>query len=100
MRRLSKISPFSVTATKAAPTRTGFSFFAALTGKRSGSCSASARQSSRKGQSAQAGRFGVQIVAPRSIIAWAKSPGRSVGVSSRTLAFISGLEPGSGASIA
>ncbi len=31
------------------------------------------------GQSMQRGRFGVQIVAPRSIIACAKSPGRSAG---------------------
>jgi hypothetical protein len=52
------------------------------------------------GQMAQAGRFGVQIVAPRSIIACAKSPGRSLGVSSVTLRFIAGLEPGSGASMA
>ena len=36
------------------------------------------RQSSLSGQSMQAGRLGVQIVAPRSIIACAKSPGRRV----------------------
>ena len=38
-------------------------------------------QSSRSGHSMQRGRFGVQIVAPRSIIACAKSPGRVGGTS-------------------
>ncbi|MNL47317.1 hypothetical protein D3C87_1700990 [compost metagenome] len=76
------------------------SFFFALRGKVSGSATESARQCGRNGQSAQAGRFGVQIVAPRSIIACAKSPGRSGGVSSATFAFMAGFEPGRGASIA
>ena len=39
------------------------------------------RQAASHGQTAQAGRFGVQIVAPRSISACAKSPGRSAGTS-------------------
>ncbi len=34
-----------------------------------------------QGQSAQAGFFGVQMVAPRSIMAWAKSPARRSGIS-------------------
>lgn len=100
MRRLSRISPSPVTAMKAAPYRTGFCFFAALTGKSSGSESLSAAQAPRNGQSEQAGRFGVQIVAPRSIIAWAKSPGRSAGVSSATFCFIAGFAAGSGVAIA
>ena len=59
---------------------------------------AMARQSSRSGQSMQRGRFGVQIVAPRSIIACAKSPGRSAGTSVSSVARISGLASGSGVS--
>ena len=45
---------------------------------------------------AQAGFFGVQIVAPRSIIACAKSPARRGGNSSRASREISGLAAGSG----
>ena len=41
------------------------------------------RKPSFHGQSAQAGFFGVQMVAPRSIIACAKSPARARGVSAR-----------------
>ena len=47
-----------------------------LARRSSGSPRRCARQSSLSGQSMQGGRFGVQIVAPRSIIACAKSPGR------------------------
>ena len=48
----------------------------------------------------QDGLRGVQIVAPRSIIACAKSPGRDAGSSCSTMARISGLASGSGVSIA
>ena len=48
----------------------------------------------------QDGRRGVQIVAPRSIIACAKSPGRVAGTSLSTIARICGLASGSGVSIA
>ena len=52
-------------------------------GKVSASPRACAAQLSCHGHRAQAGFFGVQIVAPRSIIAWAKSPARRCGASSR-----------------
>ena len=54
--------------------RTGFG---ALTGRLSCTPAAWAAQCPRQGQRAQAGRRGVQIVAPRSNSAWAKSPGRA-----------------------
>ena len=44
----------------------------------------------------QRGRFGVQIVAPRSIIACAKSPGRSAGTSGSSAVRMSGFAAGSG----
>ena len=54
------------------------------------------RQASSHGQTAQAGRFGVQIVAPRSISACAKSPGRSAGTSASASSRITGFALGSG----
>ncbi len=48
----------------------------------------------------QDGLRGVQIVAPRSIMACAKSPGRAAGTSCSTIAWICGLAAGSGVSIA
>ena len=48
----------------------------------------------------QDGRRGVQIVAPRSIIACAKSPGRDCGTSRSTTSWIAGFASGSGVSIA
>ena len=50
------------------------------------------------GRRAQAGRFGVQIVAPRSIRPCAKSPGRSAGTSASASARIAGFAFGSGVS--
>jgi hypothetical protein len=58
-------------ATKAEPYRVGRLTLPALTGRASGSLPALAAHLSDHGQSGQAGRFGVQIVAPRSIKAWA-----------------------------
>ena len=55
--------------------------FGALRGKVSGVAARARRAGSIHGQSAQAGFFGVQIVAPRSIIACAKSPARASGTS-------------------
>ena len=57
---------------------------------------ARAAQSSRHGHSTQRGRRGVQIVAPRSIIAWAKSPARCAGTSAAASARRRGLAAGSG----
>ena len=58
------------------------------------------RNASVHGHSTQAGFFGVQIVAPRSIMACAKSPARRCGVSVAASARISGLAPGSSSSTA
>ncbi|MNT09440.1 hypothetical protein D3C72_1442230 [compost metagenome] len=96
----SKTDPSFAIAIKAAPIRTGFSAFGALTGNSSGSRVASASQLSLTGQIAQAGRRGVQIVAPISIMACAKSPGLSAGVISPMRARISVLAAGRGVSIA
>ena len=83
----SRTAPSPRTATKAAPRRCGFSAFARADGQQFRIAGGDApRQSSRSGQSMQRGRFGVQIVAPRSIIACAKSPGRSAGTSVSTSA--------------
>ncbi len=68
-------------------------------GKRSASPLARAVQSSINGQIAQAGFFGVQIVAPRSIMACAKSPARSSGVISSVRVRITGLAAGIASSI-
>ncbi len=57
-------------------------------------------QNALSGQMPQAGLRGVQIVAPRSIIACAWSPGRSAGVSGAANAVSSGLAAGSGVSTA
>ena len=78
-------------ATKAAPRRSTPSAFGALRGSVSCTPAARARQAPSHGQMAQAGRFGVQIVAPRSIRACAKSPGRSAGTSASARSRISGL---------
>ena len=50
----------------------------------------------RHGQSTQRGRRGVQIVAPRSISAWAKSPARRSGTSAAASARRRGFAAGSG----
>ena len=64
-------------------------FFAARTGSALGSPIALAAQHARSGQAAQSGAAGRQTVAPRSISAWLKSPGRSGGISSSALRAIS-----------
>ena len=87
----SSTAPSPRTATKAAPRRSGFSAFGRATGKRSGSPEPSARAIVAQRAEHAGGRRGVQIVAPRSIIAWAKSPGRASGTSVSTSARISRL---------
>ena len=101
-RRVSTL-PSLRTATYAAPRRNSPVDFAPLRGNVSASPRARAAQDSFHGHSAQAGRFGVQIVAPRSIIACAKSPARRSGVSAfgkladarlrRRQRFFNGVEP-------
>jgi hypothetical protein len=54
------------------------------------------RRAAISGQMPQAGDFGVQIVAPRSISACAWQPGRTSGVRRAASAFSSGLDLGSG----
>ena len=65
---------------RAMPWRSGRSRLAERGGKASGSPLAKAAQSASSGQAGQSGARGRQIVAPRSIIAWAKSPAPSCGV--------------------
>ena len=74
--------------------------FFALRGNVSGSPRRRAAQASMNGHSAQAGFFGVQMVAPRSIIAWAKSPGRCGGRNRSASTRIAGLASGSSSSTA
>ena len=78
----------------------GLHGFGSLRGKDSGSPRARAAQAAIHGHSTQAGFLGVQMVAPRSIIACAKSPGARAGVSASARRRISGLARGSGSSIA
>ena len=66
--------PSARRTTKAAPRRSAPSRLGILGGKVSASPRARPMQLSFHGQKTQAGFFGVQIVAPRSIIACAKSP--------------------------
>ena len=78
-RERSSTRPSARTTTKAAPRRNLPSRLRALRGNVSGSPRVKARHASFHGQSAQAGRFGEQMVAPRSISACAKSPARRDG---------------------
>src|SRR3546814_13519648 len=65
---------------KAVPRRSGRVRLAGFTGNASAVPAAWARQWTDNGQPRQRGARGAQTVAPRSIIAWAKSPGRTAGV--------------------
>ena len=94
------IVPSARSTTKAAPRRNSPSAFGVRRGNVSWSPRRRASQRSFHGQSKQAGRFGVQIVAPRSIIAWAKSPARRAGASSAASRCNSGFAAGSGVSTA
>ena len=93
-------APSARTATKAAPRRRRPVFFGALRGNVSGSPRRRAAQCSIQGQSAQAGFFGVQMVAPRSISACAKSPARSAGTMHAVRRRISALAAGNSCSSA
>ena len=73
-------APSARSTQKAAPRRRRPSALGALRGKVSGVPTRRAVQPSFHGQSAQDGRSGVQSIAPRSIMACTKSPGRSAGV--------------------
>ncbi len=90
--------PSARKATKAAPRRSVPLGFGAFTGKLSGSPRRRASHPSLNGQKAQAGRCGVQMVAPRSISAWAKSPARRAGVRVSASARIVGFAAGNGSS--
>jgi hypothetical protein len=59
-----------------------------------------AAQASTHGQIRQFAVFGEQTVAPRSIRACAKSPGRSGGTSSSVAALMAGLDAGNGSVMA
>ncbi len=64
-------APSSRRAIQTVPCRTGLASFAALRGSSACTPAARAAQSCHQGQIPQAGLRGVQIVAPRSITAWA-----------------------------
>ena len=86
--------------TNDAPRRSLPSTFGALRGNVSASPRACASQDPIHGQMPQAGFFGVQMVAPRSIIAWVKSPNRRGGSSASARARISALAAGNSVSMA
>ena len=82
------------------PIRSGLAAFGVLRGRSAAMPADRAVQKADTGQMPQAGLRGVQIVAPRSIIAWAWSPGRSAGVRRAASAVSPGLAAGSGVSTA
>src|SRR5690606_18800051 len=74
-------APSARTTSHAMPCRTGRSVFGVLRGSSAAMPRRRPAQGSCQGQIPQAGRRGVQMVAPRSITACAWSPARSAGVS-------------------
>ena len=80
-RRRSNTAPSARVSQNATPWRRGRSGFSACTGRSSAIPRAAAAQSARHGHSTQRGARGVHSVAPRSIIACAKSPARCSGTS-------------------
>ena len=72
-------------------------FLPAFTGSDAAMPCLNPAQIAYSGHSAQAGFFGVQIVAPRSISACATQPGRSAPAKACALSRSSGLDPGKGA---
>ena len=96
----SRTYPSARTATNAAPRRSRPSVLGVLRGNRAGSPPRRAAQRSVHGHRMQAGCFGVQMVAPRSIRACAKSPARRAGVSPSARRRNRGLACGSGSSTA
>ncbi len=99
-RERTSTQPSARTTTKAAPRRRRPSRLGAFNGNVSGSPRRRAAQASIHGQSAQAGLFGVQMVAPRSISAWAKSPARAGGISVAVRRRISAFAAGNSSSTA
>ena len=87
-------------AAEATPSTVCTTFFAFLRGREGASPDVLPPQCSAHGQMRQLGDLGVQMVAPRSIIAWAKSPVRCSGTRACAFARISGFDRGSGVSIA
>ncbi len=81
---------------KSTPRRTGRSVFSSRRGSASARPSAKPLHQLRTGHNPQAGRRGVQSVAPRSIIACAKSPGLCFGVRLFAKALISAFASGKG----
>ena len=81
------------------PRRVGLAFLAALRGKLSATPRRRPVQPSAQGQIRQLALRGAQMVAPRSISAWAKSPARFSGTSRAAFCLSSALASGSGVSI-
>jgi hypothetical protein len=82
------------------PWRVGIFALGVLRGRLSAMPRALAAHSSAHGQIPQLAVRGVQMVAPRSIRAWAKSPARFLGTSAWVFSLIRGFAAGSGVSIA
>ena len=95
-RRSSSQAPSARRASQSVPCRSGLGALGARRGRASAIPVRCPAQRARQGQSAQAGRRGVQIVAPRSITAWAWSPGRRSGVRAAAWARSAGRAAGSG----
>ena len=83
-RRYISTSPFLFSSHQTVPWRSGFGFLGTRRGRVSSMPWRLAAQSSCHGQSKQFGRLGVHIVAPRSIMACAMSPGRLFAASAST----------------
>jgi hypothetical protein len=92
--------PSARVATNDAPRRSLPSTFGALRGNVSASPRARAWHAASQGQMPQAGFFGVQMVAPRSIRLCVKSPKRRPGSSASARARISVLAAGNSVSMA
>ena len=98
-RRAISTSPLAFSNQYTVPLRSGLGFFAARFGKTSAVPLARPAQISRHGHKRQSGRLGVHRVAPRSIMACAKSPGRSCGTSPAFFSLTSAFSAGSGVCI-
>ena len=94
-RRRSNILRSPDMTTNAVPRLSGRGFFGLRAGNDRSKPSFFAAHDLTHGQDSQVGDFGVQIVAPRSIIACAKSPARACGARASATFFNTGFAAGS-----
>lgn len=95
-----RTAPSSRSAQNTTPQRVGLAAAGAIRGKASATPATRAAQPVRQGQEGQSGRRGVHTVAPRSISAWAKSPGRPGAARAAASRVIPPRAAGSGVSMA